>query len=65
MGNPNLIEVTGETSKQVKVDKFSKSVSIYKCNGDRKAKAPASIDVVGKCNSVLIDNCSYLVRAEL
>mmetsp|Transcript_14208 Transcript_14208/g.25453 ORF Transcript_14208/g.25453 Transcript_14208/m.25453 type:complete len:164 (+) Transcript_14208:100-591(+) len=58
MGNPNLIEVTGVANEVIDCDKFNKSISIYKCKGE-KGKA-GKIEVNGKCNSLMLDNCERI-----
>ena len=52
------IEVSGEKDAVVKVDKFMKSVNIFKCNGEKGS--PGKIEVQGKCNSVQLENCSMI-----
>jgi hypothetical protein len=52
--NSNKIEFSGKAGV-VECDKFSKSVQLFKCVGDKGSYG--KIEVKGKCNSMLIDGC--------
>eukprot|EP00612_Vaucheria_litorea_P000717 CAMPEP_0171453550 /NCGR_PEP_ID=MMETSP0945-20130129/1209_1 /TAXON_ID=109269 /ORGANISM="Vaucheria litorea, Strain CCMP2940" /LENGTH=163 /DNA_ID=CAMNT_0011978431 /DNA_START=59 /DNA_END=550 /DNA_ORIENTATION=+ len=58
MRNPNTIDVTGVKNETVDCDSFRKSISLYKCNGEKGS--PGKIEVKGKCNSIMMDNCSLM-----
>jgi len=56
MNRGNVIEVAESKGEKVIVDKIMKSVSLYKCAGEKGSYA--KFEVNGKCNSVSIDTCS-------
>ncbi|GBG33157.1 Adenylyl cyclase-associated protein [Hondaea fermentalgiana] len=58
MNAANIVSIENEESGTVEVDSMRKSVSVYKCGGDKGKYG--KVEVKGKCNSVQVDNCTLL-----